>query len=411
MATQAQTHPDVAKKNSMSHMVKDVEKDTKPVQAFFNKFNNDWVMNFSGMLAYNLLLSIFPIAIATLSIIGLILGSSVRASLLNSINNAHVLPPNVSPNIVENILTQLNKQSGILGIIAIVSAIFFGSRLFIVIEGCFDIIYHVRPRTVIPQNVMALLMLLVFVLLIPIMVVASSLPTLAAATVLQNTFLGQNPVVSALAGIIGGLVASFILFEAIYVVVPNQHITIRHSWLGAVIAAIALEIYLLLFPLYLKYFLNGYVGQVGFAIALLVFFYYFAVILLVGAEVNAFFSEHVRPLPNDMATFVSTMGGKLNEDRPDVEAAHVDPEPTNKADERHIARTRGQEIQTQQNNMQKQQQIAAQGLAKASSKSSKKKGQKAASKGSSMLPTVVAVTLGSLFAALLEFLRLRRKVG
>lgn len=389
--------------NKTSGLIKDVQKDVKPVQAFLTKFNNDWVMNFSGMLAYNLLLSIFPIIVAIASIFGLILGTSARTSIVTSI--VKVLPNRVSPDLVTNALIQLNKSSGILGILAIILAIFFGSRLFIVIEGCFSIIYHVRQRTLIRQNLMAFGMLLIFVLLIPIMIFASSIPTLAAS-LLKYTFIGQNGFVAGIAGILGGLIASFLLFEAIYFVIPNQRISFRHSWLGALVSAVALELFLTLFPLYIQYALNGYAGQVGFAIILLVFFYYFAVILLLGAEANAFFSEQVQPLPNDLATFVSTMGGKLNKDRPDVEASkHLDSRPTDNADKRHIADERSQEHTTTQKNLQKQQQVAAQAIA---TNKAKEKKQPAKAKEPSKVPTFIEVALGSAIAVVIEFLRLRR---
>ncbi len=56
-----------------AELIKDVQKDVKPAQKFLNKFNNDWVMNFAGIMAYNLMLAIFPIVIAILGITGLIL--------------------------------------------------------------------------------------------------------------------------------------------------------------------------------------------------------------------------------------------------------------------------------------------------------------------------------------------------
>src|SRR6202047_3600603 len=39
-----------------------------------------------------------------------------------------------------------------------------------------------------------------------------------------------------------------LLLEAIYIVVPNQRISFRHSWRGAVVAAVLLQLYLSLFP-------------------------------------------------------------------------------------------------------------------------------------------------------------------
>src|SRR6266487_2555962 len=150
------------KQNKPAQVIKNVQQNAKPLQAFFTKFSNDWVLNFSGALAYSLLMSIFPIAIAILSILGFFLGSldpQAQAQFTASI--VHVLPSQnaISANVVQQINTQLAKNAGVLGIIAVVLALFNGSRLFIQIEAFFSIIYHVRQRPIIKQNLMAFGML------------------------------------------------------------------------------------------------------------------------------------------------------------------------------------------------------------------------------------------------------------
>lgn len=50
-----------------------------------------------------------------------------------------------SQSIIKPALQHLTKNSGILGIFAVVLAIFNGSRLFLFIEGCLDIIYQAAP--------------------------------------------------------------------------------------------------------------------------------------------------------------------------------------------------------------------------------------------------------------------------
>jgi len=265
-------------------------------------------MNFSAALAFNLLMAIFPIAIALLVILGLILGNLNPQAYSNVVSQLmHAFPGTLSSKgVIDSITIQLKRDSGILGVIAVILAIFNGSRLFILIEGCFGIIYHVRQRKMIRQNLMAIGMLFLFIILIPIMVFASSLPTLAL-TVLQHTSLSgifSNGVVVTVIGILSGLIASYILFQAIYLVVPNQRISFRHSWLGAVVASVLMEIYLTLFPLYVSHFLTGYAASISSVIILLIFFYYFAVILLLGAEVNAFFSEHVKATQTNIVTMV-----------------------------------------------------------------------------------------------------------
>ncbi|MBV9688554.1 MAG: YihY/virulence factor BrkB family protein [Ktedonobacteraceae bacterium] len=296
------------KARTPSGLLENVQKGTQPLQVFFTKFNNDWSMSFAGLLAYNLLMAMVPIAIAIIAILGLIL-DHLSPHALNTImaQIVNIFPGVTSQqNTVALAVQQLKKNAGILGLIAILLALFGGSRLFVTMEGCLDIIYRVRPRTVIRQNLMAIGMLLLFILLTPIMVIASSGPAVVLS-LLERTPLNTIPGIGflfSLGGIAGGLLVAFILFEAIYFIVPNQPISWRSSWKGAVIAAVLLEIFLALFPFYITHFLGGYGGQIGFTVILLLFFYYFAVILLLGAQINAFF-EQVRPLPNDLATFVS----------------------------------------------------------------------------------------------------------
>jgi YihY family inner membrane protein len=333
---EAKTDPKQHDKGSLN-AVQTVEKEMKPLQAFLRKFNNDWSMNLSAALAYNILLATFPMLVALLAILGFLLGVFGRdatALVVQALSGA--LPKEINAaGIVQGAGQNLARSSGVLSIIAVLAAIFGGSRLFILLETCFCIIYRVRPRTFLRQNLMAIGMLLVFIILVPIMVFAGSVPALAFS-LLQHTPLGQLPLLASAAGFLGGLIASFILFEFIYVVVPNLHIRLRHGWLGAAVGAVALQIYLLLFPLYASHFLVGVAGAVGLTAILIVFFYYFALILLLGAEINAFFAEGVRPIPNDLATFVSTMAGRLNEDIPTDEAqAHVDTKPTEAADKEH----------------------------------------------------------------------------
>jgi len=264
----------------------------------------------------------------------------------------------------------------------------------------------------IPQNVMAILMMLLFIILVPIMFFAATLPPFIIQLVSTAPTLKYIPFISAIAnnaitayltGTLGGLLAAFIFFLAIYTVVPNQRISLRHSWLGALISAIALDLFItIVFPFYATYFMRNYVGQAGFAVILLVFFYYFAIILILGAEINAFFLEHVRPLPNDLATFVSTMAGKLNRDIPETEAPlHIDPHPTDLADKAHIASIQAREQENRQTNVEKQEQITAQDryTSSASTSHTRQPGK---------LSTALGVILGSILTIVIELLRQRQ---
>lgn len=261
--------------------------DTQTFGNFWLKCMNDWVFNFASGLAYSLLMAMFPIVIALVAVVGFVSGRLSSNAQSELITNLNTLFPSIRPGqSVLNlplVITLLRQNAGFLSILAIVLAIFSGSRLFVALEDYFDIIYHTPARSFWRQNVMAIGMLLIFIVLIPIMLFASSI---------------------GLGGFLGGLLASWLLFLTIFMVVPNQHISLRNSWLGALVAAFALQVYVAIFPFYVEHFMGSYNGATGFAVILLLFFYYFAVILLLGAEVNAFYAEGIRGTPTNIAGLV-----------------------------------------------------------------------------------------------------------
>jgi YihY family inner membrane protein len=309
-----------------------VEKGTRHFHEFFAKFNHDWMMLSAAGLAYSLMVAVVPIGIAIIAVLGFTLGSmnpGAQAQILDRIRN--IFPSAISSqNVLQPALTRLSMSAGFLTVLAVVFAIFGGSRLFVAIERCFDIVYRTHPRKAIPQNVMALLMMLVFIVLTPVMVFASLAPALILSLVRNSTIsqlpgitqLVHNGFVLSVASILGSTIVAWILFQATYMAVPNQRVSFKHSWKGAIVAAILLELFLALFPFYITHFMRSYTGVAGFAVIFLLFFYYFALILLLGAQVNAYFAENVGPLPNTLAVVLLDAVGKHPEGTTSVSLAN-----------------------------------------------------------------------------------------
>ena len=277
---------------------------------FINKFNYDWVLSLASGLAFNMMVATIPIIIAILALVGFIFGGlnpSIQELLIQQIQQ--MFPePIPSQEIIGLALNTLNKDAGALGIIAVAMAIFGGSGLFVAMEGQLDIIYQIRTRNIVRQYIMAFGMLFVYVILAPFMLFANTIPDVLHAFA-QKTALSQTEIVSSGLGLelltlFCGLLATWVFIELIYLVVPNQHISFRESWFGAILAAIVTQAYLQLFPWYVTHFLSGYTGTVGFAIIFIFFFYFFAVILLGGAEINAFYAQGKRAIPENMAGLV-----------------------------------------------------------------------------------------------------------
>src|SRR5207247_10038045 len=97
MAIQTQESPRRTEPEKTSGAKQIAAKDVKTLQAFWTKFNNDWVMNFAAGLAFNLITAIFAIVIAIVSIVGLVSGgldSTIKADLIQRFEM--VFPPHLS---------------------------------------------------------------------------------------------------------------------------------------------------------------------------------------------------------------------------------------------------------------------------------------------------------------------------
>lgn len=145
-----------------------------------------------------------------------------------------------------------------LAVITILVSIWFGSRLFIAIDQCFGIIYRLPLRGFIRQNLVALALLMVFVLLIPVLLAVSAAPSFLSTTIMYRV-LGNSAGVQlwlSIAGGFAGWIIASLLFLLIYAVLPNRPLRFRDAWRGALIAGALLELYDVAFPFYATHFLK-----------------------------------------------------------------------------------------------------------------------------------------------------------
>lgn len=284
---------------------------------FIKKFFNDWSTDFGSLLAYNFLVALLPIAVTAFGILGLVFRNnpSAQQSVIDSIVDS--LPDNNTKagvrEVTEIAANNLAHDAGAILAIGIVFAIYGGSRLFVVMEKILDIIHRAPSRSFLKQNLVAIGMLILFIILIILIIGAAGVPSF-----LINTLASQNGAQFGIfiAGILVSILVAFILFFVIYLLVPNKKMKLAQNWCGALIAAILLDIFLVLFPLYIRRFMGSFLGLIGFAILLILFFYYFGLVLILGAQINAYFFERHQPLPEDLATFTSQTLERSSKPRP-----------------------------------------------------------------------------------------------
>jgi len=298
--------------------VQTVEKDMKPYGQLLIKCKEDWIHHLAQALAFSYLAALVPNAILVVGTFGLIQGkfdTQVRQMLTSNLGAG---APSQLSSFLDQVLGQafgiFAHGSAIAIFITLVLAVLFGSLFFSLLETCFDVIYHLPPRPFLRRHIVAIVMLFLFLALTLISIVVLNAPSffLSLLHIVQPGDTPESNLILHLAGIVGSILVSMITFEAVYAMIPHRHITfrtlgrhMRNSWRGAALATVVTQLFLLLFPLYSRYFLGSYIGQVAFIALLLVFVYVSQLILLLGAEVNAFFAEGIRVPKNDLITQAS----------------------------------------------------------------------------------------------------------
>jgi membrane protein len=280
------------KENKRGEVAPEAKAGAKTLKDFWTKISNDWVFNLSAMLAYNLLMSIVPLLAMFLSIFGLVLGGMAPGVQQNFINGVAGGIPGGGQEFIKAALNRLAASSGVFAIITILVSAWFGSRLFVAIDQCFGIIFRLPSRKFLRQNAVALGMLFIFAVLIPVLLAVSAAPSFLSTTVI-NRLLGQSTasaILLAIVSVLAGYIIASVLFLAIYTILPNRPLRVKDAWVGALVAGALLQVYSVAFPFYAAQFLKpeNYGSTAGFAVLILVFFYYFGIILLLGAEINSF---------------------------------------------------------------------------------------------------------------------------
>jgi YihY family inner membrane protein len=257
-------------------------------RAFWNRAYKENITGLSGMVAYNLMLAVFPFALLVLFIFGQVVNSpDVEHSVILDIQR---LFPNVEQGTLQDAIDRVRASSTTIGIAAIVGGIWIGASFWGAMDTAFCRIYHVECRGWVQQKRFSLVMLLGLLLLL---LASVTVPTVESA-VLSSTDnlpfgLSNFDVTRTAIVVIGGMLATFLIVSAIYWAVPKGHMPWRSVWPGALFFALVTSAGNYIFPLYLTSVsdLHRIGGTIGFILIALVWFYAISLALLAGAVINS----------------------------------------------------------------------------------------------------------------------------
>jgi membrane protein len=258
------------------------------LKAFYVKAYEDNVTGLSAMVAYNLLLSVFPLALLALFIAGRVLESGdLEQSVLQDLQQ---LFPSATDNTLESALRRVRESSTGLGVGALLVTIWIGSSFWGALDTAFCRIYHVDCRSWVEQKRFALAMLVVVLLFMAATVLVPTAQSILVKGAGDLPFgLADAEDVVFLATLAASLVVLFSLLCVVYWTVPNRLVPWRAIWPGAGAATLAMGAVDYAFPLYLSNVstLTRFGTTFVFVVIVLVWFYALAIIMLGGAVINA----------------------------------------------------------------------------------------------------------------------------
>jgi YihY family inner membrane protein len=246
------------------------------------------------MVAYNLLLSIFPLALIALFVAGRVLRSPELAASV--INDARTIFPTAAQSTLVEGVRRLQQSSTTVGIVALVSSLWVGASFWGALDTAFCRIYHLPCRSWVRQKLFGFGMLFVVLIFIAASVAVPTVQSLAVSSAKDLPFgLADARDLIYYGGIAVGLIILFVALCITYAAVPKGAIPWSCVWPGALGATMAMGLIDAMFPIYLTNISALRIGTSAvFVLIALVWFYVLALVVLAGAVVNELRFERVR---------------------------------------------------------------------------------------------------------------------
>ena len=264
------------------------------------QWNHHEPMRLAASLAFYSIMSLAPLVILTITIVGLVTGAtSAQEEILEQFRS--LLGPDGEGAVRSMIIQAHNPDiSSITSIVGLITLLFAASQVFAELQTALNKIWEVDARhasgvlTMIRERffsfglVLAIGLLLIVSLLVSAGLAAMGQWAAARLPLPAWTLHSFNFVVS--------LVGTALLFALIFKYVPDDHTRWRDAWLGAAITACLFDVGKTLIGFYLGAFsMRSTYGAAGSFVALVVWVYYSSLIFFFGAELTYMLARDQAP--------------------------------------------------------------------------------------------------------------------
>jgi YihY family inner membrane protein len=263
------------------------------LRAFWNRAYRENVTGLSAMVAYNLMLAVFPFALLVLFVFGPVLKiEGVESSVLADLQR---LFPNPEQQTLTDALTRIENNSTTIGIAAFAGSLWIGASFWGAMDTAFCRIYHVECRGWVEQKRFSFAMLAVVLLFIAASIFVPTVEsTLLSSTDRLPLGLSDIKAIDTILLLGAALLVTFGICCVIFWAVPKGHMPWRAVWPGALFVTVGAGLANWLFPIYLSNVssLSRFGSTLGFILIALLWFYVLSLALTAGAVINSLRFEY-----------------------------------------------------------------------------------------------------------------------
>lgn len=294
-------------------MVYRIKRHARPwLHAFWQRAYRENVTGLSAMVAYNLMLAVFPFALLVLFVFGQVL--TIHGVETSVVNDLQRLFPKVEQRTLTDVLNRIEENSTTIGIAAFVGSLWIGASFWGAMDTAFCRIYHVECRGWVEQKRFAFAMLLVVVLFIAASILLPAIEGAVVSSTDKLPFgLSHIKAIDSALLLAAAVLITFAIFCVIFWAVPKGHMPWRAVWPGAAFVTLAAGIANWAFPFYLANVssLSRFGSTLGFILIALLWFYVLSLAILLGAVINSLRHElhDTGELPYAAGAASATRGG------------------------------------------------------------------------------------------------------
>ena len=253
----------------------------------FHKFFADRGTHLAAMVAYFALLSFVPLVYLALALLG-VAGRADESSFF--VTELTRMFPNTSVNRVVDVVETLRENAVALSVFGGVFLLWSSLSLFSVLESAFNIVYGQPNRPFLKGKAIASALLVGSLILLFVGLVIGSI----GLELLKRyaDWLAGSDVLAYTVSLAVSTLAVFLFLIATYYVLTNVAHTFREVLPGAVLGALVLQVSFQVLPIYVRLSKDVVTLQaLGAPVILLVWLYLMANVIVLGAEVNWWFSR------------------------------------------------------------------------------------------------------------------------